>query len=259
MSLAILFHFLCAQHVSILIYPSSGACDYSVELPHWSYYSWFDVFWNFGVVGLEWYPCCRLKHNCNTDTTPTQPYRISNTHRTKNNTTNVVIQQNSRKLLMMDILMSETCWAHKKWNKIATDIKLVFYSSTITMIHGPINIRFNYTPLTVHPVVFWQHRYAANGTEIQRNIKQTNSYWKLGVHLFWTSLSCLGEGGDICHRISKTGSQKNGNEPSWNSKFLSSDMRPVKLGFLSPVCTSSESRPSFVIKNLQEEGQCPKY
>ena len=32
--------------------------------------------------------------------------------------------------MMMDILMSETCWAHKKWNKIASDIKLVFYSST---------------------------------------------------------------------------------------------------------------------------------
>jgi len=30
--------------------------------------------------------------------------------------TDVVIQQNSRKLLMMDILMSKTCWAHKKWN-----------------------------------------------------------------------------------------------------------------------------------------------
>ena len=44
-----------------LIYPLSGACDYSVELPHWSYFSWFDVFWSFGVVGLEWYPCCRLK------------------------------------------------------------------------------------------------------------------------------------------------------------------------------------------------------
>ena len=27
---------------------------------------------------------------------------------------------------MMDILMSETCWAHKKWNKIASDIKLVY-------------------------------------------------------------------------------------------------------------------------------------
>jgi len=39
----------------------SGACGYSVELPHWSYCSWFDVCWSFGVVGLEWYPCCRLK------------------------------------------------------------------------------------------------------------------------------------------------------------------------------------------------------
>ena len=36
-------------------------------------------------------------------------YRNPNTHRTKNNTTNVVIQQHSSKLLMMDILMSETC------------------------------------------------------------------------------------------------------------------------------------------------------
>ena len=39
----------------------SGACDYSVELPHWSYCSWFEVCWRFGVVGLEWYPCCRLQ------------------------------------------------------------------------------------------------------------------------------------------------------------------------------------------------------
>jgi len=30
---------------------------------------------------------------------------------------------------MMNILMSETCWAHKKWNKIASDMKLFFYSS----------------------------------------------------------------------------------------------------------------------------------
>ena len=33
----------------------SGACDYSVEVPHWSHCSWFDVCWSFGVVGLEWY------------------------------------------------------------------------------------------------------------------------------------------------------------------------------------------------------------
>jgi len=30
----------------------------------------------------------------------------------QNKTTSVVIQQHSRKLLMMDILMSETCWTH---------------------------------------------------------------------------------------------------------------------------------------------------
>jgi len=89
---------------------------------------------NFGVVGLEWYPCCNCASACNTDTTPTQPHRNSNTHRTKNNMTNVVIQQNSRKLLMMDILMSETCWTHKKWNKITSDIKLVFYSSTTVLL-----------------------------------------------------------------------------------------------------------------------------
>jgi len=69
-------------------------------------------------------------------------HQISNTQRTENKTTDVVIQQHSRKLLMMDILMSETCWVHNKWNKIASDIKLVFFSSTITMMHGPVNIRF---------------------------------------------------------------------------------------------------------------------
>ena len=67
---------------------------------------------------------------CNTDTTQTQLHRISNTQRTKNITTDVVIQQHSRKLLMMDILMSETCWAHKKWNKISKwhQVGLLFFS-----------------------------------------------------------------------------------------------------------------------------------
>jgi len=134
MSLAILFHFLCAQHVSdinISIVRSLRLFCWIITLV--VFCSWFDVCWSFGVVGLEWCPCCRLKTQpatripfqpnrscasaCNTDTTPTQPHRNSNTHRTKNNTTNVIIQQNSRKLLTMDILMSETCWAHKMWNK----------------------------------------------------------------------------------------------------------------------------------------------
>jgi len=42
------------------------------------------------------------------DTTETQPHQISNTQRTGNKTTDVVIEQHGRKLLMMDILMSET-------------------------------------------------------------------------------------------------------------------------------------------------------
>jgi len=46
---------------------------------------------------------------CNTDTTQTQPHQISNRQRTENKTIDVVIQQQSRKLLMMDILMSEIC------------------------------------------------------------------------------------------------------------------------------------------------------
>jgi hypothetical protein len=120
--LLFLFHFLCAQHVLDI----NMCIIRSLRLFCWIttlvVCSWFNVCWCFRVVGLAWYPHCRLKHHCgasacNTHTTPTQPHRNTNTHRTKNNTTNVVIQQNSRKLLMMDILMSETCWAHKKWNK----------------------------------------------------------------------------------------------------------------------------------------------
>ena len=44
-----------------------------------------------------------------TNTTQNQPHQISNTQRTENKTTDVVIQQHSRKLLMKDIFMSETC------------------------------------------------------------------------------------------------------------------------------------------------------
>ena len=63
---------------------------------------------------------------------------------------------------MMDTLMSETCWAHKKWNKIASDIKMVFYSSRVTkfrpgknqvhntvscipVLHGQYFVQFRWT------------------------------------------------------------------------------------------------------------------
>jgi len=128
MSLAILFHFLCAQHVSdinISITRSVRLCCWITTLVVLFLVRCvleFRCGW-VGVVSMLQATACK------TDTTPTQPHRNSNTHRTKNNTTNVVIEQNSHKLLMMDILISETCWAHKKWNKIASDIKLVFFPS----------------------------------------------------------------------------------------------------------------------------------
>ena len=130
MSLAILFHVLCAQHVSDI--------NLSNIRSLWLF-CWITTLVVLFLVR------CVLEFRCgwvgvvsvlqtvsanSTDTTPTQPHRNSNTYRTKNNTTNVVIQQNSHKLLMLDRLMSETCWAHKTWNKIASDIKLVSYSST---------------------------------------------------------------------------------------------------------------------------------
>ena len=111
MSLAILFHFLHTQHVSdinISIIRSLQLCCWITTLV---------VLFSFRCVSNL------------TDTMQTQPHQNSDTQRNKNKTTNVVIQQHSRKLLMMDILMSEICWVHKKWNKIASDIKLVFYPS----------------------------------------------------------------------------------------------------------------------------------
>ena len=54
-----------------LIHPSSGACDFSIESPHWSCVLVFDVCWSFGVSGLGWYLCSRPRPGaCYTDTTP---------------------------------------------------------------------------------------------------------------------------------------------------------------------------------------------
>ena len=123
-----------------LIYPSSGACDCVDEFPHRSSCSQFVVCWRFGVAGFEWCSFCRLQP-AKRKPPNTNRNKSSNTQRTENKTPDVVIHQHSRKLLKMDILMSETCWAHNKWNKIASDIKLLFHSSTIAMMHGPISIR----------------------------------------------------------------------------------------------------------------------
>ena len=103
MSLAILLHFLRAQHVS----------DINISIIRILRL----FYWITTLVVLFLVRCVlEFRYGCvgvvsvlqasasNTDTTPTQPHRNSNTHRTKNNMTNVVIQQSSRKILMKDIL-----------------------------------------------------------------------------------------------------------------------------------------------------------
>jgi len=84
MSFALLFHYLMLNMFRMLIYPSSGACDYFVELFHGLYCSgsmfvgvtlWFG--WG-GVVSV-----CRLRHclSLHTDTTPPQPnHKVTLTH-----------------------------------------------------------------------------------------------------------------------------------------------------------------------------------
>ena len=112
--------------------------NYSTRKPRHIYLAWAlqDRYTNVSKSGVFCLGDFSLRRNpasaCNTGTTQTHLHHISNTQRTGNKTTDVVIQQHSRKLVMMDILMSETCWVHKKRNKTASDIKLVFYSSRNT-------------------------------------------------------------------------------------------------------------------------------
>jgi len=139
MSLVILFHFLCTQHdsdINISIVRSLRHCCWITTLVVMFLVRCVLEF-RCGWVGVV---SVLQAEACNTDCTQNKPHQISDTQRTKNITTNMVIQQHNLKLLMMDILMSETCWVHKKWNEITNDIMLVFYFSTITMMYGPINI-----------------------------------------------------------------------------------------------------------------------
>jgi hypothetical protein len=89
MSLAILFNFLCAQHVSDI----NISIIRSLRL-----FCWITTLVVLFLVR------CALEFRCGW-------------------------------VGVVSVLQAEaqTCWAHKKWNKIASDIKLVFYSSTLTL------------------------------------------------------------------------------------------------------------------------------
>jgi len=63
---------------------------------------------------------------CSQDTTPAYTHLTTNLQETKNETTNVVINIIVSELLMMGIVVPETCWACKKYKKIISGIYLVF-------------------------------------------------------------------------------------------------------------------------------------
>ena len=113
-----------------LIYPSSGACDSVVELPHRSPCSQFVVCWRFAAAGFGWRSFCRLQPAaCNTSTTQTQPHQISNTQWTENKTTDVVIlvinqldaQNFVLQVYFITLHVLSTC-AHRQ------EVKIVLYS-----------------------------------------------------------------------------------------------------------------------------------
>jgi hypothetical protein len=83
-----------------LIYPSSGAWDCVNELPHRS-----------KSIKIH-LPTTTKRQNTShqTHTSIRRKFTLTLNHPSlQNKTINVVIQQHSRKLRMMDILMSETC------------------------------------------------------------------------------------------------------------------------------------------------------
>ena len=121
MSLAFLFHYLMLNMFRMLIHPSSGACDlfyglYCSGMMRVGVTLWFG--WGGVVSG------CRLRH---------ASYQ--------SNTTHEISQQISHKLLRMDVLTSETCWALNNeikkqvttsWSLFIQLLKTIFLASNIS-------------------------------------------------------------------------------------------------------------------------------
>ena len=150
-SLAVLFHLLCAQHVSdinISIFRSLRLCWWiTTSVVLFSVRCVLELLLRLAFGGVRFAGWSTIPN--------TSRNKSSNTQRTENKTTDVVIHQHSRKLLKMNILMSETCWAHNKWNKIASDIKLVFHSSSMFYIRCIfyMNFMFQMRKVKLNPEV----------------------------------------------------------------------------------------------------------
>jgi len=118
MSLALLFLYLMLNMFRILIHPSSGACGLFVELFHELYCSGsmcVGVTLCFGWGGVV--SVCRLQ--------PAYGYHHE------------ITQQISRRLLRMDVLTSETCWAlnNEIIKQVTSCWSLFIQLSTALLLH----------------------------------------------------------------------------------------------------------------------------
>jgi len=153
MRLALLCQFT-AQHVSDVntsmfacglrprsLHPSSGACDYLVSYCVGCNVLTWGVLVLCSGIGCWWcgirvvQPALRF-HITNSQSRYITPTRLKWAHYSLHNNA-----PSSRKLLKMDVLTSETCWAVDRHNK-ASVIKLVYLYSNIKKLHGPICVRF---------------------------------------------------------------------------------------------------------------------
>jgi len=114
-----------------------------------------------GLAVVVWYPY--VGWSLHTDTTPPQPnHNVTPTH-IEPNTTHEVTLRISRKLLRMDVLTSETCWALKK-----VLIKQVASSWSV------------FTHLILYFQFFF---YVSNMSE--KILKLRTEIWQFGLQMCW--------------------------------------------------------------------------
>jgi len=90
-----------------LIHPSSGSCDFSIVSTTLVVCSCFGVCWSFDVAGWGGIRVAGFSLLHRYHPNPATP-KLQHTPK-QEQTTNVVVQEKSRKILTMDVLMSETC------------------------------------------------------------------------------------------------------------------------------------------------------
>ena len=150
MSLALLFHYLMLNMFRMLIHLSSGACDLFVELFH----------------GLYWSGSMRVVLRCG--------LWLHQHTSNQSNKTHEITQKISRKLLRIDVLTSETCWALN--NEIIKQVKSSWplFIQLSKRLFNPVISRISvYYEIVVH-------------REFQLGAKHTYFYYCTVILMYWS-------------------------------------------------------------------------